>query len=77
MTKKAANTAQFGAFLKDVLGHRSIATTQLYTHLQPAHLVAPLEQLSEAFPLADLLVGTAVGRRAKTGRRRAAATDAD
>lgn len=62
---------------KDVLGHRSIATTQLYTHLQPAHLVAPLEQLSEAFPLVDLLVGTPVGPRKKSGQRRAATTDAD
>lgn len=62
---------------KDVMGHRAIATTQIYTHLQPAHLVAPLEQLSEAFPIADLLVGATVGRAKKTGRRRAPRTRAD
>lgn len=61
---------------KDVLGHRAIATTQLYTHLQPAHLVQPLEQLSDAFPLSDLLVGTVAGPRKKSRSRRPTTSDA-
>lgn len=62
---------------KDVLGHKAIATTQLYTHLQPAHLVAPLEQLSVALPIDDLLVEPAVGTRSSRPRRRGPRGDAD
>lgn len=46
----------------DVLGHQNIATTQIYTHLRPMHLVAPVEQLSAALPIAELV--TAPWRRA-------------
>lgn len=53
---------------KEVMGHRSLATTQWYTHLAPVHEKAPLEQLSAALPLADLLVGTPVGNDRKTPR---------
>lgn len=54
---------------KDAMGHRAIATTQIYTHLEPAHLVETMERLSAAVPLSDLLVGTPVGPSTKTGRR--------
>lgn len=40
---------------KELLAHQDIATTQIYTHLRPAHLVAPLEQLSGAVALEDVL----------------------
>lgn len=40
---------------KDVMGHRSIQTTQGYTHLNPIHEHAPLEQLSDALLLEDLV----------------------
>lgn len=39
---------------KDVMGHRDLATTQKYTHLRPAHLREPVEQLSAAVPILDL-----------------------
>ena len=41
---------------KDVMGHRSIQTTQGYTHLSPIHEQAPLEQLSGQLDLEDLVV---------------------
>ena len=41
---------------KDVMGHLSIQTTQGYTHLNPMHESAPLEQLSGAIALEDVLV---------------------
>lgn len=40
---------------KELLAHQDIATTQIYTHLRPVHLVAPLEQLSEAVSLGDIV----------------------
>lgn len=40
---------------KDLLAHRNIATTQIYTHLRPVHLIAPLEELSGAVPLEDVI----------------------
>lgn len=41
---------------KDVMGHLSIQTTQGYTHLNPMHEAAPLEQLSAAIALEDVVV---------------------
>jgi integrase len=43
------------AIRKETMGHKEIRTTQIYTHLRPVHQVEPLEQLSKATPLADLL----------------------
>lgn len=40
---------------KDVMGHLSIQTTQGYTHLNPMHERAPLEQLSQTFVLEDIV----------------------
>lgn len=40
---------------KDVMGHLSIQTTQGYTHLNPVHERAPLEQLSAQLQLQDLV----------------------
>ena len=58
------------ALRKETMGHKEIRTTQIYTHLRPVHQVEPLEQLSNATPLADLLpsptprpTGTAVPHR--------------
>lgn len=62
---------------KEAMGHLSLSTTQWYTHLAPVHERAPLEQLSQALPIRDLLVGAAVEeggqivplRRAQTPRK--------
>lgn len=65
---------------KDVMGHLSIQTTQGYTHLNPIHEHAPLEQLSAQLPLEDLVVaprrigagaigGTSGGTEPKRPRR--------
>jgi integrase len=62
---------------KEAMGHLSLSTTQWYTHLAPEHERAALEQLSQALPIRDLLVGTAVEvdgqtvplRRAQTPRQ--------
>lgn len=62
---------------KEVMGHRSISTTQLYTHLSPVHEVAPLELLSAQLPIVDLLVGTPVEVSPETARRGRTPTDAD
>jgi len=43
------------AIRKEVIGHRSIATTQQYTHLRPLHEVPAHERLAEAVPIADLV----------------------
>lgn len=40
---------------KDVMGHRSIQTTQGYTHLSPVHEQGPLEQLSQQLALEDVV----------------------
>lgn len=40
---------------KDVMGHLSFKTTHGYTHLKPIHERAPLELLSAALPLQDVL----------------------
>lgn len=45
---------------KNVMGHETITTTQRYTHLVSADEAAPLEQLSQAVRLADVVVGTVV-----------------
>ncbi|WP_291989567.1 tyrosine-type recombinase/integrase [Luteitalea sp.] len=42
---------------KDVMGHTSIQTTQWYTHLEPRHEVAPLNQLAEVTDIAELVFG--------------------
>jgi integrase len=62
---------------KDVMGHLSIQTTQGYTHLNPIHERAPLEQLSTELPLEDLIAaprliggGNRSGNGAETRRRR-------
>lgn len=66
---------------RDAMSHADVKTTQIYTHLKPMHLVGPLEQLSGAVPLSDLLLGKpagpqagkrgdARGRAAKTAKRR-------
>lgn len=43
------------AIRKDVLGHRTIASTQKYTHLRPVHEISAHERLADAVPLADLV----------------------
>jgi integrase len=43
------------AIRKELMGHVRIETTQRYTHLRPMHQVAPLERLSDAMPIADLV----------------------
>jgi integrase len=40
---------------KALLDHHDIATTQIYTHFRPMHLIAPLEQLSADVPLGDVI----------------------
>lgn len=40
---------------KDVMGHLSFKTTHGYTHLKPMHERAPLEKLSAALPLAEMM----------------------
>jgi integrase len=40
---------------KSVMGHEHLGTTQKYTHLRPVHELPPLEQLSAALPLTDLV----------------------
>lgn len=47
---------------KDAMGHRSISTTQWYTHLRPVHELPAVEQLSEALPILDLVVEAPVGK---------------
>jgi len=37
------------------MGHRSITTTQRYTHLRPVHEIPAHERLAEAVPIADLV----------------------
>ncbi len=44
------------AIRKDVLGHRTIASTQKYTHLRPVHEIPAHERLAEGMPLADLVM---------------------
>lgn len=43
------------AHRKSLLNHADIATTQIYTHLRPIHLLQPLETLSAEVPLEDVL----------------------
>ena len=51
-----------------VMGHAHLATTQHYTHLRPVHEVAPLELLSTALPVEDLVtVAWTRARRPKAG----------
>lgn len=40
---------------RELMGHESIATTQLYTHIRPLPQRAPLEQLSAGVPIQDLV----------------------
>jgi integrase len=40
---------------QELMGHSDIQTTQKYTHLRPVHLVEPVEQLSVAVPIEDLV----------------------
>jgi integrase len=40
---------------KELLGHVRIGTTQRYTHFRPIHQIEPLERLSAATPIADLV----------------------
>lgn len=62
---------------KDVMGHLSIQTTQGYTHLNPIHERAPLEQLSQQLALEDVVTaprqigsgGTTGGKGRKTAAR--------
>lgn len=46
----------------NVMGHERLETTRHYTHLRPTAERAPLEELSAALPIADLVV-TVAGRR--------------
>lgn len=52
---------------KELLNHANISTTQIYTHLRPVHLVSPLEQLSNAVPIAASVTGKVVGKVAGPG----------
>lgn len=58
---------------KNALAHADVQTTQIYTHLRPMHLVGPLEQLSAAVQLSDVMskpaVGKVAGRPAATAAR--------
>lgn len=47
---------------QDVMGHQTVEMTRHYTHLRPAAERAPLEQLSAALPLVDLIVGSGVAQ---------------
>jgi integrase len=40
---------------KSVMGHTRLETTQKYTHLRPVHERQPVEQLSDALPIRDLV----------------------
>lgn len=51
---------------KNVMGHEAITTTQRYTHLVPVDEIGPIEQLSAAVPLRDLVVGPVAGVRRKS-----------
>lgn len=53
------------AIRKDVLGHRTIASTQKYTHLRPVHEISAHERLADAVPLADLVTAR---RKRASGR---------
>lgn len=58
------------AIRKDVLGHRTIASTQKYTHLRPVHEIPAHERLAGAMPLADLVTAR---RKRASGKPVAAA----
>lgn len=65
MATMLANLGVPESHRKELLNHADIATTQIYTHLRPMHLVGPLEQLSGAVRIADLAV---VGKPAGPSR---------
>lgn len=55
MATMLAEAGEPEAMRKDLMGHASIETTQIYTHIRPVAQAQPLEALSRQLPLEELV----------------------
>ncbi len=56
MATMLAEAGEPEAMRKDLMGHASIQTTQIYTHIRPVAQAQPLEALSRQLPLEELVM---------------------